>query len=65
VAHEETVIRGLGASSGSREGTVRRVAVPEPATWSLIVIGLLAACCTLFWQGRSNAPKLGAAKHRL
>jgi phosphohistidine swiveling domain-containing protein len=29
VAHEETVIRGLGASSGSREGVVRRVAGPS------------------------------------
>jgi pyruvate,water dikinase len=29
VAHEETVIRGLGASSGTREGTVRRVAGPS------------------------------------
>jgi len=28
VAHEETVIRGLGASSGTREGIVRRVAGP-------------------------------------
>jgi pyruvate,water dikinase len=28
-AHEETVIRGIGASSGSREGTVRRVAGPS------------------------------------
>ncbi len=28
-AHEETVIRGLGASSGTREGTVRRVAGPS------------------------------------
>jgi rifampicin phosphotransferase len=27
-AHEETVIRGLGASSGTREGTVRRVTGP-------------------------------------
>jgi rifampicin phosphotransferase len=29
VAHEETVIRGLGASSGIREGIVRRVAGPS------------------------------------
>jgi pyruvate,water dikinase len=28
-AHEETVIRGLGASSGSREGIARRVAGPR------------------------------------
>jgi rifampicin phosphotransferase len=28
-AHEETVIRGLGASSGTREGTVRRVTGPS------------------------------------
>jgi pyruvate,water dikinase len=28
VAHEETTIRGLGASSGTREGIVRRVAGP-------------------------------------
>ncbi len=28
-AHEETVIRGLGASAGSREGIVRRVAGPS------------------------------------
>jgi rifampicin phosphotransferase len=29
VAHEETTIRGLGASSGTREGIVRRVAGPS------------------------------------
>jgi pyruvate,water dikinase len=28
-AHEETVIRGLGASSGTREGIARRVAGPS------------------------------------
>ena len=42
VAHEETVIRGLGASSGTREGIVRRVAGADATSTG----SSRATCCS-------------------